>query len=1154
MFEYTKSKGAACHQRKQGQIPIGVVTTLKHDEILFAHIPLAGSDSNWVIQSISSTVQRFWTTSTATITITCPAEYPNFFPPPLPIIKQNTKQEHFLQQEDEICIWLGYVDQLYLNPEDLPKLMEGDDPRLLRVFVGVIDTIGIVGTDKGFKYTIQCRDRMRYLMDTRVTLSPFDAAQDKSFMNKALGGSDIAVVRSMVILKLAQLGIGYVEQLGKTPLNLNGISIIGGKIQDLGLVSAPNKGQVSVVTDSAGNTTTTRTITNQGTPVITITKETAAEKIAAALKKKTAFYTETYLPPDFFYNHANRPLAGGISNRILDLSATPLFNIMTSRPAFNTETVTRAYTIEEQVPIEIIKFLSNQEVYQTEVFCSHVDGNYYYIPRSGDMSGLNDDRRFNRTYYYRYAPPGLANLDFINRIKLEGSKYPDFDFTDIGDPSAKPPIPQDKVSIDVTRAFRTVPDYGQAILNWKQDVTTVAMITNFIVSNSSPTAQKEGGKVLVHMSARPAFLSGLDIAGRNKYIIDETIATVTEATAVAAQVARLHSKDLRAGAMTLIGDPSLVPGEIVQVVGNPMYPHLTELPEIIRERKAAYDYLQVDNTNYLELLTAIKSQDANSSISIPVIGSNELSNGNRADDPTTATANIQGKVVSNSKSAVDVIAGAADANASTLILKGPAGKVGAVKLEEAQKVIDPARSGATEAVTAPAGTFYYPASQKYPVTSPFGMRTHPIKGVKRLHAGIDLGLPEGTPVYAANSGTVVKSINQGVKVGYGEYIVIDHNNGYQTLYGHLKERKVVVGTIVSAGTLIALSGNTGGSTGAHLHFEIKQARGGEYVAIDPKDYLSSAKFATSAKLTTANQPSTITAKQGVKLGLSAGHVVDAVGTGEDILLPPIAYNGNEYSAEGFVNVLTVEAAVAIGKSKGYDVQNLIGAYTKNKKTKGVSALDANISERGALGDHLAQLKAADPNLSIIELHRDDKTVGTPGLIYRNKAELSPGELNLLGTYHTHSSNEKGKGYALPRRGIPILEVSKLTAASGLGQAVAKYQKSKSATDLNAVKEFANNDALGIIDAFFTGVTPTGGNPAADSLGAQTTTNPTTPTTSTSTPASPTQTPLEENIWRRSHFAQDPVSMFRVDAVKHNFNNAGMSGYTTEVVLMSIQGG
>lgn len=102
----------------------------------------------------------------------------------------------------------------------------------------------------------------------------------------------------------------------------------------------------------------------------------------------------------------------------------------------------------------------------------------------------------------------------------------------------------------------------------------------------------------------------------------------------------------------------------------------------------------------------------------------------------------------------------------------------------------------------------------------------------KLHSGVDLAVAEGTPVYAADNGKVIVAEDSGN--GYGNYIILDHQNGFKTLYGHNSKLLVSVGDIVAKGDKIALSGNTGNSTGPHLHFEVHV----NDEKVDPQQYLA----------------------------------------------------------------------------------------------------------------------------------------------------------------------------------------------------------------------------------------------------------------------------------------------------------------------------
>jgi len=112
----------------------------------------------------------------------------------------------------------------------------------------------------------------------------------------------------------------------------------------------------------------------------------------------------------------------------------------------------------------------------------------------------------------------------------------------------------------------------------------------------------------------------------------------------------------------------------------------------------------------------------------------------------------------------------------------------------------------------------WPTNQGYTISSPYGWRVDPIDGSRSLHTGLDIaGTGLGSPVYAADNGTVIKSEYN--NAGYGNYIVINHNNGYYTSYAHMNQRVSQIGDTVAKGQVIGYVGQTGRATGPHLHFE-----------------------------------------------------------------------------------------------------------------------------------------------------------------------------------------------------------------------------------------------------------------------------------------------------------------------------------------------
>ena len=152
-------------------------------------------------------------------------------------------------------------------------------------------------------------------------------------------------------------------------------------------------------------------------------------------------------------------------------------------------------------------------------------------------------------------------------------------------------------------------------------------------------------------------------------------------------------------------------------------------------------------------------------------------------------------------------------------------KVTAEKATAAAQATAAARATAAAQNKQSSKGWAWPYPGDYNIYSPYGMRYHPIYHYYRMHTGVDLGGRYGNPIVASRDGEVILVRNplQGRNTGgsgYGNYIVIDHGDGYCSLYAHLKETLVMVGQQVKAGEKIALCGSTGTSTGPHLHFEI----------------------------------------------------------------------------------------------------------------------------------------------------------------------------------------------------------------------------------------------------------------------------------------------------------------------------------------------
>jgi murein DD-endopeptidase MepM/ murein hydrolase activator NlpD len=142
----------------------------------------------------------------------------------------------------------------------------------------------------------------------------------------------------------------------------------------------------------------------------------------------------------------------------------------------------------------------------------------------------------------------------------------------------------------------------------------------------------------------------------------------------------------------------------------------------------------------------------------------------------------------------------------------------------AERIRQAQQRAAAPAVVAPSGSGVLTWPVSGPVTSGFGTRWG------RMHEGLDIAVGEGTPVRAAAAGTIIYA---GWMSGYGNLVVVDHGNGLSTAYAHNSSLAVSVGQSVAGGEVLSYSGNTGNSTGPHVHFEVR-VNGG---AVDPLGYL-----------------------------------------------------------------------------------------------------------------------------------------------------------------------------------------------------------------------------------------------------------------------------------------------------------------------------
>ncbi len=144
--------------------------------------------------------------------------------------------------------------------------------------------------------------------------------------------------------------------------------------------------------------------------------------------------------------------------------------------------------------------------------------------------------------------------------------------------------------------------------------------------------------------------------------------------------------------------------------------------------------------------------------------------------------------------------------------------------EAIQRLINQGRSGsaATPAPATPLPREPSALGYQWPingtVTSPYGYRVHPVYGTRKLHTGLDIGAPRGTPIAATTNGVVIFA---GYRGGYGQTVIVDHGDGLSSLYAHMSQINAAEGAVVQRGDIVGLVGATGTATGNHLHFEIR---------------------------------------------------------------------------------------------------------------------------------------------------------------------------------------------------------------------------------------------------------------------------------------------------------------------------------------------
>lgn len=214
------------------------------------------------------------------------------------------------------------------------------------------------------------------------------------------------------------------------------------------------------------------------------------------------------------------------------------------------------------------------------------------------------------------------------------------------------------------------------------------------------------------------------------------------------------------------------------------------------------------------------------------------------------------------------------------------------------------------------------------VTSPYGYRVHPITGEKDLHRGIDIALPEGTPIKAAQDGRVVSA---GYRGGYGLCVVLEDGKGYQSKYAHCASIAVNAGQEVKRGDVIAAVGSTGSSTGAHLHLEV--LHNGGY--LNPYFFVDSGGISYEPDGMAAGQPE-FSDHPGLAMG--DGSFAAMLAEAEKYLGYPYVWGGSSppnFDCSGFVSWVVDQSGVGhVGRQTAQGLYNLCTPIPKESLRPG----------------------------------------------------------------------------------------------------------------------------------------------------------------------------------------------------------------------------
>lgn len=537
-FKNSKHMGVPSVQQQQdGQVPVAYITDIRGTLLIDYHP--RRSVSLWAVSRVRVNITRLWACSTAFIKCVCemhnndePLPPVSYVAPyrPAPVLKggaygsiEPNYSNEGLGIGDEICVHMGYIDSIETS----------NKKKLSRVFVGVIDTITeSCNPNEGATLIIECRDRMKYMMDSLSTYNAAETTPDAA--NQERKGKE----RQEFIKAIARNAVGDFQDSNTCTENGCGYTIFD-----------------------------------------------ADEPVS------------TY-DVDYYYEPDNKGTSVYKVGENPSVSLMPKFHVLSGRDQFHTNNNNQNFafpSVTEKVAVEHIKYLSLQEPYVTEFFSHNVNGDYYYIPRHCDVSSLKDEKRLYRTYFNRIAPPGLG--------KLYGLK------DDLLHPA-------------------------QMAIMYQEENSLIAWRSNIILRNAQTGDPSTTGKY-IHMKTIPFRYENRGFPCSYIFVTDSSLEKPADYLAVGLSYLRRVAKETRSAQLHVIGDPSLSPGELVQVVGSMNKQYMTtsqnatsqknytakdELQRALTDRKNVTEYLTSLKEEVKDLITKSKSSTQDSSTTIQGVG------------------------------------------------------------------------------------------------------------------------------------------------------------------------------------------------------------------------------------------------------------------------------------------------------------------------------------------------------------------------------------------------------------------------------------------------------------------------------------------------------------------------------------------------------